>query len=323
MGRKLCSELARVTETAALAASQWIGKGNMSSIDGAAIEAMHSVLSDLGISGEVVIGGGSKDKTSMLYNGELIGDELGLGLDIAIGPVEGTSLVAKGLSNALSVITLVEKGSLLKVPNMYMHKIAVGPEAKDVIDINATPVDNLIAVAKAKGKKINEMTVVILDRPRNKEIISDLYKKGARIKLISDGDVAAGISTALSDTGIDMLIGIGGAHQGVLTAAALKCMGGYMETKLVFKDEKEVEVANMMGIEDTDKIYTINDIVKGEDILFTATGITGGELLDRVVYNGDQAATNSLLLDGLSKEVLRINTIHNLDEEESKVNRIG
>ncbi len=323
MRRKLCFELARVTETAALAAAPWIGKGNMNAVDGAAVDAMRSVLNSLEIRGEVVIGEGAKDKAPMLYNGEIIGNNHELEVDIAVDPVEGTRLVAKGLSNALSVIALAKKGCFLKAPDMYMYKIAVGPEAKGVIDINSAPVDNLIAVAKAKGKKINEMTVVVLDRPRHDEIISDLYKKGARIKLISDGDVAAGISTALSDTGIDMLIGIGGAPEGVLTAAALKCLGGYIQAKLLPNDEKEVKRAKMMGIEEIDRIYTIDDLVKGEDIIFTATGITGGELLDKVVYNGNQAATNSLLLDGLNKEVLRINTIHNLDEEKSKINRIG
>ncbi len=323
MREKLCSELARVTETTALSAAPWIGKGNMNAIDGDTVEAMRSVLNSLEIRGEVVIGAGIMDKAPMLYNGEIIGNNNNLEVDIAVAPVEGRSLVAKGLSNAVSVIALAKKGSLLKVPNMYMYKIAVGPEAKGVIDINATPVENLIAVAKAKGKRINEMTVVVLDRPRHKELIADLYKKGARIKLISDGDVAVGVSTALPDTGIDMLIGIGGASEGVLTAIALKCLGGDMQTRLLFEDDKKINMMKMMCIEDIDKVYTIDDLVKGEDIIFTATGITGGELLDKVVYNGNQAATNSLLLDGLNKEVLRINTLHNLDENKIKVNKIG
>ncbi len=323
MRKKLCFELARVTETAALAAAPWIGKGNMNAIDGDTVDAMRSVLNSLDIRGEVVIGAGAKDKAPMLYHGEIFGSNNNLEVDIAVAPVEGKSLVAKGLSNAVSVAVLAKKGCLLKATGMYMYKIAVGPEAKGVVDINATPIDNLIAVAKAKGKRINEMTVVVLDRPRHKELIADLYKKGARIKLISDGDVAVGVSTALPDTGIDMLIGIGGASEGVLTAAALKCLGGYMQTKLLSGDKKEINRMKIMGIAENDKVYTIDDLVKGEDIIFTATGITGGELLDKVVYNGNQAATSSLLLDGLNKEVLRINTLHNLDEDKTKIDRIG
>lgn len=323
MRRELCFELARVTENAALAAAPLIGKGNKNSVDGAAVDAMRHILNTLDIKGEIVIGEGAKDKAPMLYNGEIIGDNKETEMDIAVDPVEGTRLVAKGLSNALSVIAIAPRGCLLKAPDMYMFKIAVGPEAKGVIDIDASPTENLIAVAEAKGESINNMTVVVLDRPRHQDIIAELYEIGARIKLISDGDVAAGISTALPETGIDMLIGIGGAPEGVLTAVALKCLGGDMQTKLYPRNQKDIDNAKTMGIEDIKKIYTLDDLVKGNDIIFTATGITGGEFLDKVVFKVNKAATNSLLLDGLNEEILRINTIHNLDKSTSKVNKIG
>ena len=323
MRRKICFELVHVTETAALAAAPWIGKGNMNAVDGAAVDTMRSILNTLDIRGEIVIGEGEKDKAPMLYNGEIIGSDQGIDMDIAVDPVEGTRLVAKGLPNALSVIALAKKGCLLKAPDMYMYKIAVGPEARGVIDITDTPTNNLIAVSKAIGKRISDMTVVVLDRPRHKDIITELYKKGARIKLISDGDVAAGISTALPDTNIDMLIGIGGAPEGVLTAAALKCLGGDMQSKLYPRNEEEIQKAEMMGIKEIDKVYSVNDLAKGEDIIFTATGITGGEFLDKVVYKGDKAATNSLILDGLNNEILKTNTLHNIDEITAKIKQSG
>ncbi len=322
MRRDLCFELARVTETAALAAAPLIGKGNNNAVDRAAVDAMRAVFDTIKIKGEVVIGEGEKDKAPMLY----IGEEIGCGsypeMDIAVDPVEGTRLVSKGLPNALAVIAAARKGSLLRAPDMYMKKIAVGPEARGVIDIEANPTDNIRAVAEAKGKRVTDMIIIVLDRPRHEELIKEIRQTGARIKLISDGDVAGGIATALPGSNIDLLMGIGGAPEGVITAAALKCLGGEMQAQLYPRNQEDIIKASQMGIKDINRIMTTDDLARGNDIIFSATGITGGDLLDEVIYKGKRASTHSLILDSTNKEILQINTLHSIDEIDNKLYRV-
>lgn len=320
--RDLCFELARVTEAAALASAPWRGKGNKIAADGAAVDAMRTVLNTIDIKGEVVIGEGEKDKAPMLYIGEKVGSGFSREIDIAVDPVEGTSLVAKGLPNALAVIAAARKGNLLNAPDMYMKKIAVGPEARGTIDIEASPAENIQAVARAKGKSITDLTVVVLDRLRHEKLIKAIIKTGARVKLISDGDVAGGISTALEDTGIDLLMGIGGAPEGVLTAVALKCLGGDMQAQLYPRNEADITRAYRMGIEEIDRIFTIADLAKGDDIIFSATGITGGDFLNGVVYRKNRASTHSLIMNSYNKKILRINTLYCIDEIENDLYQI-
>lgn len=319
--RDLCFELARVTEAAALASAPWIGKGNNNAVDRAAVDIMRAVFDTVKIKGEVVIGEGEKDKAPMFFIGEKIGCSTSPEMDIAVDPVEGTRLVAKGLPNALSIIAAAKKGNLLKAPDMYMKKIAVGAEARGVIDIQASPADNIRAVARARGKRITDMIIIVLDRPRHKDLIKEIRQTGARIKLISDGDVAGGIATALPGTDIDLLMGIGGAPEGVLTAAALKCLGGEMQAQLYPVNEEDIKKAQQMGIDDVYRVFSIDDLVRGDDIVFSATGITGGDLLNEVIYKGNRASTHSLILDSKNREILKINTLHSIEEIDNNLYR--
>ncbi|GAB6138320.1 class II fructose-bisphosphatase [Halanaerobaculum tunisiense] len=287
----LALKFVKVTEQAALAASQLVGKEDKIAVDQAAVDAMRETFATINIKGEIVIGEGPKDKAPALYTGEKVGCG-SKELDIAVDPVEGTDLAANDLPNSLAMVAASDKGNLFKAPDMYMDKIAVGPEAKGIIDLTATPTENIKAIAKAKGVDACELTVVILDRHRHKELIKEVRNTGAKVKLINAVDSVAGIVTALGEIDVDVLMGIGGAPEGVLTAAALKCLGGDMQVQLHPRNQSEINQALKMGISDINKVFTIDDLVTGENIIFAMTGITDGELLTGVQEN----KTHSLVI---------------------------
>ncbi len=313
MQRELTLEFVRVTEAAALAAAPWMGKGRKKSADKAAVDAMRKVFDTITINGVVVIGEGEKDEAPRLYIGERIGDQdAGEELEIAVDPVEGTSLVARGLPHSLAIIAVGKKGSFLQAPDTYMEKIAVGPAAKGKINLDATVEDNLRAVADSLNKSVKDLTVIVLDRPRHQNLISDIRNVGARIKLISDGDVAGGIATGRENSGVDLLMGIGGATEGVLTAAALKCMGGEIQARLKCRNKADEEKAFELGIKDLDRLYTTDDLAFGDDIILAVTGITDGELLKGVRYTWNYAETNSLVMRSSTNTIRFIDTEHNI-----------
>jgi len=312
--RNLAMELTRVTEAAAMAASRWMGRGDKNGADGAAVDAMRVVLDTVAMDGIVVIGEGEKDEAPMLFNGERIGDGTPPECDIAVDPIDGTTLTALGRGNALAVIAVSERGSMFDPgPCVYMDKIAVGPEAANVIDINRSVTDNLMAVAKAKGEHVRDVTAVILDRPRHEALIKEVREAGARIRLIPDGDVAGAISTAWPDSGADILLGIGGTPEGVISAAALKCMGGAIQGKLWPRDDEERQAALAAGY-DLDQVLNTDDLVAGNNCFFAATGITDGELLKGVHYDSRGATTQSLVMRSMSGTVRLINARHRLDK---------
>lgn len=316
MQRELAIEFVRVTEAAALASAPWMGKGQKKSADGAAVDAMRTMFETVNINGVVVIGEGEKDEAPRLYIGEKIGDQKGgPELDIAVDPVEGTSLVARGLPNALSVIAVADRGSLLKAPDIYMDKIMVGPDARGAINIDASVEDNLRAVAEALNKSVKDLTVIVLDRERHEDLISEIRAVGSRIKLLFDGDVAGGIATALEDNGIDLAIGVGGATEGVLTAAALRCLGGEIQSRLVYRDEADKEKARKLGITNLDRIYKTEDLAAGEDIMFAVTGITDGDLLRGVRYHRNKASTYSLVMRSKTGTVRYISADHKITQK--------
>lgn len=320
MDRDLAMELVRVTETAALAAAGYMGRGDKIAADQAAVDGMRTAFSSISICGTVVIGEGELDEAPMLYIGEKVGCGIdGISeVDIAVDPLEGTTLIAKGLPNAIAVVAMAPKGCLLHAPDTYMKKIAVGPKAKGVININASVKDNLEAVAQALDKNIEDLTVIIQDRPRHDEIIQQIREAGARIKLFSDGDVAAAIATGFEDTGVDILMGIGGAPEGVIAAAALKAMGGDMQGMLYPMSPEEVQRCHELGLTSEEEIYkllTLEDLVKGEDCLFAATGITQGELLKGVIYKGnDMAETHSVVMRGQTGTIRFVTALHRLNK---------
>jgi fructose-1,6-bisphosphatase II len=310
--RNLAMELVRVTEAAALAASRWVGRGDKEGADGAAVDAMRIVLATVPMDGIVVIGEGEKDEAPMLYNGEHIGDGSPPETDIAVDPVEGTTLTASGLGNAISVIAVSERGSMFDPgPCVYMEKIAVGPEAAGMIDITASPTENLHAVAKAKGESVRDLTAVILDRPRHADLIEEVRSAGARIRLISAGDVIGAVSTAWPDSGADILFGIGGTPEGVIAAAAMKCMGGELQGRLWPRDDDERAAAIAAGY-DLDRVLTTNDLVRGDNCFFAVTGITDGEVLKGVHYDSRGATTQSLVMRSKSGTVRRVDARHRL-----------
>jgi fructose-1,6-bisphosphatase II len=307
--RNLALELARVTEAAALAAGRWMGRGDKLAADGAAVDAMRLVLNSVSMDGIVVIGEGEKDEAPMLFNGEEIGSG-GTACDIAVDPIDGTTLTSLGRPNAIAVIALAERGTMFDPgPCVYMEKIATGAEAADAINIEESVTQNLNAVAKALGEDVDDVTAVILDRPRHEEIIKECREAGARIRLIPDGDVAGAISTAWADSGANILFGIGGTPEGVIAACALKCLGGAMQGRLWPRDEAERQAAIDAGY-DLDKVLTIDDLVSGEDVFFSATGITDGELLRGVRYFGDGARTQSLVMRSKSGTIRVIDSTH-------------
>ncbi len=312
--RNLALELVRVTESAALAASRWVGRGDKVGADGAAVEAMRTVLSTVSMKGIVVIGEGEKDEAPMLFNGEIVGDGSEPLTDVAVDPIDGTTLTALGRGNALAVIAVSDRGTMFNPgPCVYMEKIAVGPDAVGAIDITASATQNLRWVAKAKRESVRDLTVVILDRPRHAELISEVRSTGARIRLISDGDIFGGIATAWPDAGVDVLIGIGGTPEGVVTAAALKCMGGEIQGRLWARDDAERETAIELGY-DLDKILLTDDLVSGDNCFFAATGVTDGDLLKGVHFDSRGASTQSLVMRSRSGTVRLINATHHLDK---------
>ncbi len=312
MDRNLALEVVRVTEAAAVACGRWIGKGDKIAADDAATEAMRRTLETIGITGTVVIGEGEMDEAPMLYIGEQVGNGSPPEVDIAVDPLEGTSLCAKGMNGAIATIAMAPKGGFLKAPDMYMDKIAVGPSAKGAIDINATPAQNLKRVAEAKGCRVEDLTVVILDRPRHEKTVQEIRKAGACIHLITDGDVAPAIAAAVEGSGVDILMGIGGAPEGVLAAAALKCMGGDFQGRLVFMTQEERDRAKTMGVEDPEKVYSAEDLARG-DIFFAATGVTTGDLLRGVRYFSGGAVTHSLVMRSRSRTVRFVESRHYFD----------
>ncbi|KAF1085086.1 Fructose-1,6-bisphosphatase class 2 [Sporotomaculum syntrophicum] len=313
MERELTLELVRVTEMAALASAQWMGRGCKNEADEAATNAMRTVFDSIAVNGTVVIGEGEMDEAPMLYIGEKVGNAESPEVDVAVDPLEGTNILAKGLPNALSVIAVADKGNLLHAPDMYMDKLAVGPRAAGLINLDDPIEKTLEIVAKANNKRIVDCTVMILDRPRHQKLIKAVRKAGARVRLIGDGDVAAVLATGFEETGIDICAGIGGAPEGVISAAALKALGGDMQARLVPEDEAEYQRCLSMGITDPHRILTLDDLVCGDDAIFAATGVTDGELLKGVRFmGGEQAETYSLVLRAKSRTIRFINTIHNL-----------
>ena len=312
--RNLALDLVRVTEAASLSAGRWMGRGEKEAGDQAAVDGMRVVLNSIDIDGVVVIGEGEKDEAPMLYNGEKLGSGKGPKVDIAVDPVEGTRLLAQGRANSVATVALAERGSMFNPgPIVYMHKLVVGPEAKGHIDINA-PIDvNLNAVARAKGADVDDLTVVILERERHVELIEQVRKTGARIRLITDGDVAGALMTAWPEAKIDMLLGIGGTPEGVLTACALKCMDGEIQAKLYARNKEEEKVAKDMGY-DLNKVLDIDDLVSSDDTFFAITGITDGELVDGVNYFGTGATTHSLVMRSLTGTVREIRATHRWDK---------
>ncbi|HEV7685257.1 MAG TPA: class II fructose-bisphosphatase [Acidimicrobiia bacterium] len=308
--RNLGMELVRVTEAAAMAGARWMGRGDKDAADGAAVDAMRAVLSGVSMDGIVVIGEGEKDEAPMLYNGEAIGDGHPPLVDIAVDPIDGTTLTSLGRPNAIAVIALSERGTMFNPgPCVYMEKIATGPEAADAIDLTASVKANLKWVAKALRKDVADVTAVILDRPRHTEIIKECREAGARIRLIPDGDVAGAIMTAWPESGADILFGVGGTPEGVIAACALKCLGGAIQGRLHARDEAERQKAIDMGY-DLDRVLTLDDLVSGEDVFFSATGITDGELLRGVRFRGDGANTQSLVMRSKSGTIRKIDATH-------------
>ncbi|WHY56649.1 class II fructose-bisphosphatase [Peribacillus simplex] len=311
MERSLSMELVRVTEAAALNSARWMGRGKKDEADDAATTAMRDVFNTIPMQGTVVIGEGEMDEAPMLYIGEKLGTGLGPLVDVAVDPLEGTNIVASGGWNALAVLAIADKGNLLHAPDMYMDKIAVGPEAVGQIDINASVLDNLKAVAKAKNKDIQDVVATVLNRDRHSKIIHELREAGARIKLINDGDVAGAINTAFDLTGVDILFGSGGAPEGVIAAVALKCLGGEIQGKLVPHSDEEVARCVKMGL-DLGKVLRMEDLVRGDDAIFAATGVTDGELLRGVQFKGHYGETQSVVMRAKSGTVRFIDGRHSL-----------
>lgn len=312
--RNLALELVRVTEAAALAAARWMGRGEKNSADQAAVDAMRLVLGSIAMDGVVVIGEGEKDDAPMLYNGEQVGAASHPKVDIAVDPIDGTRLTAEGGNGALSVVAVGERGSMYYPHHLvYMDKIAVGPTCCGVIDIEASPRVNLRNIARALNRDVNDLTVMILNRPRHADLIAAVRAAGARIRLISDGDVAGALSTCMPNSGIDVLMGIGGSPEAVITAAALKCLGGEIQCKPWPRDDDERQKAIDKGI-DLNKVLTNNDLVQSEDVFFAATGITTGELLRGVRYFGGGATTHSMIIRSRSGTLRMITATHRLDK---------
>jgi len=315
MDRNLGLEMVRVTEAAALACARWMGRGDKNAADQAAVTAMRRALNDVDIQGTVVIGEGERDEAPMLYIGETVGTGRGLAVDIALDPLECTNSVAYGRPNAMAVIALGPHGHFLHAPDTYMEKIAVGPTAAHAIDLSRTVEENLAAVAAAKGYDLDDLTVVILDRPRHEDLIARVRRTGARIHLIPDGDVSAAIATSIPETGVDVLVGTGGAPEGVLAAAALRCLGGALQGRLRFRSDEERQRARRMGIEDEHRIYRESDLARGDSIVFACTGATDGDMLRGVRYFANGAETHSMVMRHKTGTVRTIVTRHRLAPE--------
>ena len=312
--RNLAMELVRVTEAGAMAAGQWVGRGDKNGGDGAAVDAMRKLVSSVSMRGVVVIGEGEKDEAPMLYNGEEVGDGTGPDCDVAVDPVDGTTLMAKGMPNAIAVLAVSERGAMFDPSAVfYMDKIAVGPEAANVIDINAPVAENLRRVARAKGGSVSEVTVCVLDRPRHEGLIREIRAAGARITTISDGDVAGAIATCRPDSAVDILLGTGGTPEGIIAAAAMRCMGGAIQGRLAPKDDAERRKALDAG-HDLDRVLDTHDLVGGDNVFFCATGITDGDLLRGVRYRGGGCSTQSMVMRSKSGTVRMIDASHRMEK---------
>ena len=316
MERELALEVVRVTEGAALAAAEWLGRGDKNRADGAATTAMREIFNSVNIRGRIVIGEGEMDEAPMLYIGEEVGSGSGPEVDIAVDPIEGTNLVAKGYTNAMTVLAMASKGNLLHAPDMFMQKIAVGPALVGKVNLD-DPVEKTIEiVAKELNKKVKDLTVMILERDRHVEFIERVRKTGVRVKLVIDNDVSAAIATALPHTGVDLYIGSGGAPEGVIGAAGLKCLGGEMQARLLPSNEEEFKRCQEMGIEDPNRILTLDDLVSGDDAIFAATGVSSGDILQEVRYVGnDIVETESIVMRAKTKTVRYIKAMHHLDHK--------
>ncbi|WP_416828521.1 class II fructose-bisphosphatase [Ectobacillus polymachus] len=316
MDRELALEIVRVTEAAALASAQWMGRGKKMEADDAATTAMRTMFDSVNMNGTVVIGEGELDEAPMLYIGEKLGTTNGPDVDIAVDPLEGTNIVAKGVANAMAVIAIADKGNLLHAPDMYMEKIAVGPNSAGKISLD-DPIEKTIeTVAKANNKRIRDLTVIVQERERHQDIIDRVRAKGARVKLFSDGDVGASIATAIPTTGIDLFVGIGGAPEGVISAAALKCLGGEMQARLVPMTDEEEARCRKMGLENPRQLLTMEDLVAGDDAIFAASGVSDGELLEGVKFlGGDLAETYSIVMRAKTRTVRFIRAHHHLDHK--------
>jgi fructose-1,6-bisphosphatase II len=316
LDRNIAMELCRVTEAAAMAAARWMGRGNKNALDQAAVNAMRDRLRVIEMDGVVVIGEGEKDEAPMLYIGERIGNGMPPKVDVAVDPVDGTTLLSKGLPNAVAVVALAEQGTMYYPPGIvYMEKLAVGPAGRGVCSLEQTVEENIAALARAKGERVDDLTVVVLDRDRHAELIERIRATGARIKLISDGDVAGGIMPSLPDTGVDMLMGIGGSPEAVLTAAALKCLGGDIQCRLWPRNDGERAQAQKLGL-GLERVLTIDDLVRGDDVFFSLTGVTDGELVKGVHYFPHGATTETLVMRSRSGTVRRIQAVHNFEKLE-------
>lgn len=312
MDRNLALEVARVTEAAALSCARLMGRGDEKAADQAAVDAMRQAFNGVAIDGTVVIGEGERDEAPMLYIGEKVGMGTGPKVDIALDPLEGTTICANGGPNALSVIAIAEHGRFLHCPDTYMEKIAVGPVGKGVVDLDKSPTENLKALAKAKGERVEDLTVIILYRPRHEALIQEVRRAGARIRLISDGDVSAAIATTKPESDIDMLMGIGGAPEGVLAAAALRCVGGDMQGRLKPRNQQEIDRAQAMGIKDINKKFSLEELAGGE-VMFAATGVTDGDYLKGIHFFGGGATSQSVVMRSKTRTIRVIDAVHHFE----------
>ncbi len=320
MEKMLALEMVRVTEAAAIASARFMGRGMRDEADQAATEAMRRTMEETDIAGTIVIGEGERDEAPMLYIGERVGRqdqaETAAAVDIAVDPLEGTNLVATGQGGALTVLAASERGGLTNAPDTYLDKLCVGPVAAGCVDITAPPAENCHRIAEALRRKVSDITVIILDRPRHEALIAEVRTTGARIKLISDGDVSAAISCAVQGTGVHAVMGIGGAPEGVITAAALRCLGGEIQARFRFRNDEERERARkMLGHADETRVYRTEDLASGEHLVFAATGVTGGELLQGVRFFGGGARTHSLVMGYQTKQVRFVDTVHMFDRD--------
>ena len=311
-------EFVRVVERAAIAAARTMGQGDRKYADQVAVDAMRKEMESVDIDGTIVIGEGERDEAPMLYVGEKVGKG-GYPVDIAVDPLEGTNLCATGAPNAIAVLGASEKGGLLHAPDIYMEKLVVGPSSKGKVDINAPVEDNLKVIAKSLDRDVNDLVVIVLDRPRHERLIADIRKAGARIRLIGDGDLSAGISAAVVGTGVHAVMGTGGAPEGVLTAAAMRCLNGEIQAKLVLTKESDRERLRRMGIPDIERIYHTEDLAPGKSIIFAAAGVTDGALLRGVRFFGDGTRTHTLVMTTVPHQVRFIDTIHAKDDPDVKI----
>jgi fructose-1,6-bisphosphatase II len=310
--RNLALELVRVTEAAAMAAGRYVGRGDKNGGDGAAVDAMRNLIGSVSMQGVVVIGEGEKDSAPMLYNGEAVGDGTGPEVDVAVDPVDGTTLMAKGMNNAIAVMAVAERGTMYDPSAVfYMDKIVTGPEAAASVDIRASVADNVKAVARAKGGRPEDVTVVVLDRPRHTELVEEIRAAGARIRFISDGDVAGAIAAARSGSGIDLLLGVGGTPEGIIAACAVKCLGGVIQARLAPRDDAERDKALAAG-HDLGRVLLTDDLVRSDNVFFVATGVTDGDLLRGVRYFGGGCSTHSLVMRSKSGTIRYVDSQHSL-----------